>query len=58
MLRCLIDMSIPEDDKCSQCCIHCEEKETCEYRCQGIDEWKTGEKIAENCIECTEFETE
>ena len=46
------DMSVPEDSKCAKCCLHCEEKET--YRCQGIDEWKTEENIAKNCIECTE----
>ena len=33
MIRCLMDMSIPEDDKCAKCCIHCEEKDTCENKC-------------------------
>ena len=55
MLRCLIDMYIQEDSKCEKCCICCEEKETCIYRCQGIDEWITEENIARNCIECTEW---
>ena len=55
MLRCLIDMYIQEDSKCAKCCICCEEKETCIYRCQGIDEWITEENIARNCIECTEW---
>lgn len=52
MLRCLIDISVPENDKCKKCCICCNEKETCENRCIGIDEWKTESNIAENCIEC------
>ena len=55
MLRCLMDMSIPEDSKCAKCCLHCKEKETCEYKCQGVDEWKTEENIAMNCIECMEL---
>ena len=55
MLRCLMDMSIPEDDKCAKCCIHCDEKETCSCRCHGLDEWNTEENIANNCIECTEW---
>lgn len=54
MLRCLIDMSVPEDNKCAKCCINCNEKETCKYRCIGIDEWKTESNIAKNCIECME----
>lgn len=40
MLRCLMDVSIPEEDKCGKCCINCEDKDTCEHRCCGIDEWK------------------
>ena len=55
MLRCLMDMSIPEEDKCAKCCIHCDEKETCSCKCQGVDEWKTEENIAMNCIECAEW---
>lgn len=55
MLRCLMDMSVPEYSKCAKCCLHCDEKETCEHRCQGIDKWKTEENIAKNCIECAEW---
>ncbi len=55
MLRCLIDMSIPENNKCAKCCIYCNEKETCEYRCAGIDKWKTECDIAKNCIEFIEL---
>lgn len=49
MLRCLIDISISENSKCAKCCIYCNEKETCEYRCVGSDRWKTEDDIAENC---------
>lgn len=26
MIKCLMDISIPEDSKCAKCCIYCEEK--------------------------------
>lgn len=52
MLRCLIDGSIPLESKCAKCCIHCDEKDTCDYKCCGIEEWGTEEEIAKNCIEC------
>ena len=52
MLRCLIDASIPEDDKCSKCCFYCDEKDSCEHRCVGLEEWKTEEEIENNCTEC------
>lgn len=55
MIRCLIDISVPENSKCAKCCIYCNEKETCENRCIGIDEWKTENNIVENCIECIEM---
>lgn len=55
MLRCLMDMSVPEESKCAKCCLYCDEKEICEYRCYGIDEWKIEEKIVENCTNCTEW---
>ena len=52
MIRCLIDISIPEEDRCAKCCIYCEEKYTCSRRCPGVDEWKTEEEIYMNCTEC------
>lgn len=52
MLRCLIDPTIPEDSRCSKCCIHCEDKDSCNCCCCGVNEWKTEEEIAKNCIEC------
>ena len=55
MLRGLIDISISENSKCAKCCIYCNEKETCEYRCVGSDRWKTEDDIAENCTECIEI---
>ena len=57
MLNCLYDVSVPEDSKCSKCCLYCDEKDSCEYRCIGLEEWKTEEEIINNCIEC-EDETE
>lgn len=52
MLRCLIDVSIPLESKCAKCCIHCDEKDACDYKCCGIEEWGTEEGIAKNCMEC------
>lgn len=52
MLRCLMDISVPEDSKCAKCCLYCEERNVCEYKCCGIDEWKTEEEIYANCLEC------
>ena len=52
MLRCLMDPTIPEDSRCSKCCIHCEDKDSCNCCCCGVNEWKTEEEIAKNCIEC------
>ena len=52
MLKCLIDISISEDSKCSKCCFYCDEKDSCEYKCAGLEEWETEEEIENNCIEC------
>lgn len=52
MLKCLIDASVPEDSKCSKCCFYCDEKDNCECRCVGLEEWKTEEEIENNCTEC------
>ena len=49
MIRCAMDISIPENDKCDICCIHCSDK-NCEYRCVGVDELKTEDKIEKYCI--------
>lgn len=55
MLQCLMDISVPEDSKCTKCCIYCDEKEVCKYRCLGVDEWVTEENISKNCVECMEL---
>ena len=55
LIRCLMDVSIPENDKCGKCCINCDEKDICENKCCGIDEWETEEEILKNCIECEEW---
>ena len=52
MIKCLMDVSIPEDDKCAKCCICCEEKVACEYTCRRTNEWKPKEDVMKNCIEC------
>ena len=55
ILRCLLDTSVPEESECAKCCLHCYEKEICECKCHRIDEWKTEERIMENCAYCTEW---
>ena len=31
---------------------YCDEKDSCEHRCVGLEEWKTEEEIKNNCTEC------
>lgn len=50
MLRCLMDTSVPQDSKCSKCCIYCDDKETCEYVCKMVEEGKGENDIATECI--------
>lgn len=58
MIRCLKDISISEDSKCAKCCLHCDEKETCKYKCSEIDKYKSEddeyeieESILRNCTD-------
>lgn len=51
MIRCTMDMTVPEDSKCAKCCIYCDEKEQCEYCCPNLIKWKTEEEIESNCDE-------
>lgn len=48
-IRCFKDSAIPEDSKCAKCCLYCDEKELCEYKCNGIDLWRTELEIGDNC---------
>lgn len=51
MIKCLMDMTLPEDSKCSYCCYYCDEKETCDYSCPKVKEPIANEKyIASDCI--------
>lgn len=52
MIKCLMDVSVPENSKCAKCCIYCDEKNKCNYVCDGIEEWETEENIVKNCTEC------
>lgn len=54
VLTCLKDMSIPANSKCAKCCIHCNERSTCQYRCAKLDKWKTRDEVAKNCVKCAE----
>lgn len=51
-IRCVDDISVPEDSKCARCCIYC--KEECELRCHGSVIWETEENILKNCTSCVE----
>ncbi len=33
MIKCFMDVTVPEDSKCSYCCYYCDEKETCDCSC-------------------------
>lgn len=50
-----MDRLISDNSKCAKCCLYCEEKEKCKYRCKGVDDWKTEENIVKNCTECMEL---
>ena len=56
MLMCYLDPSIHLDvpeSNCTRCCIYCNEKETCDYKCPRLKYWKTEEEIAKQC-DCVE----
>ena len=45
MIKCLLDLSVPKDSKCANCCVYCDEQD-CEYRCPKA---KDEESILSNC---------
>lgn len=53
MIKCLIDVSVPEDSKCAKCCIYCDEIEKCKCACQKAKELKTEDGVMENCTICS-----
>lgn len=57
MLRCLMDAHVSDNSKCSKCCLYCNEKENCNYKCAGLQKWRTEEDVARNCVCCVEENT-
>lgn len=51
MIKCLMDVTVPEDSKCAKCCMYCSEKETCEYRCPLVTDSVTEDEILNKCYE-------
>ncbi len=51
MIKCLMDVTVPEDSKCAKCCIYCNEKETCECRCPLIIDNITEDDVLNICAE-------
>ena len=50
MIRCFMDATLPEDSKCSKCCIYCDDKE-CDCYCPIAKEKKTEDAVFESdCI--------
>lgn len=47
-IKCAKDPVIPEDSRCANCCIYCDEAD-CVYRCKEADELGIEESIEENC---------
>ena len=48
-IRCFQDPEVSEDSKCANCCLYCDEKELCEYSCNGLNEWSLELEIIKNC---------
>ena len=55
MIRCVMDVSIPETDKCAFCCIHCQDTD-CEHRCHLSKSCRTEEDVFESdCVDAVEW---
>lgn len=52
MIRCTRDMTIPEDNECAYCCIHCKDNESCVYYCEKLKTYKDEETVEKYCDEC------
>lgn len=48
-IKCTKDLTASEDSKCANCCIYCDETETCDYRCMDAGRWKTKAAILKKC---------
>ena len=51
MIKCLMDVTVPENSKCAKCCIYCDEKETCECVCPFVANHTTEDEILNKCSE-------
>jgi hypothetical protein len=50
VIGCCMDVGVDRDSRCVKCCIYCEDKDTCEYSCEGLVQWNRNEnEIAKNC---------
>lgn len=49
MLRCLQNATVGTDN-CYWCCVYCNENQTCEYACEGLECWENEKTIASQCI--------
>ena len=47
-IQCSKDLVIPEDSRCTNCCIYCDEAD-CAYRCKEVSKWKNEVDIFKNC---------
>jgi len=57
MIKCLMDVTVPQDSKCAKCCIYCDEKSHCESVCEmGAVEGRDENFIACKCINAYEEE--
>lgn len=52
MLKCFTDGTVSKNSPCTYCCLYCNKKDGCEYRCAGVDKWKTETNIEKHCINC------
>ena len=50
VIGCCMDVGVDRDSRCAKCCIYCDDKDTCEYSCEGLVQWNRNEsEIAKNC---------
>lgn len=56
MLRCTLDIAIPNDSQCAICCLYCNDKEKCKYSCQVLSKCQNEDEVVKYCVYAFEEE--
>ena len=51
MIKCGADPAVPKDSPCVYCCIHCNQKDDCDYTCPIVKRSNTEQDILESSCE-------